>query len=80
MYSSKAKRSRAKHGSGVLDHQPAPPNDSGIPLRHSHGIFKGSLVMMIVIKENPRKMSAGMLTVIIGVFLAVLTIIFVPFN
>ena len=67
-----------EHGSGALDHQPAPPNDSGIPLRHSHAFFREN--PMIVIKEEPKRMTNAELLMIVLTVLITIAIIFVPLH
>jgi hypothetical protein len=67
-----------EHGSGALDHQPAPPNDSGIPLRHSHAFFWEEA--MIMIKEQPKKMTNMELLMIVLTILITIAILFVPYR
>jgi hypothetical protein len=67
-----------EHGSGALDHQPAPPNDSGIPLRHSHALFFGDL--MIIVKEQPKKLAnIDLLMIVIALFITI-AVLLVPYN
>jgi hypothetical protein len=67
-----------KHGSGALDHQPAPPNDSGIPLRRSHALFFGKLIADV--REKPKKLAnIDLLMIVIALFIS-MAILLVPYD
>lgn len=67
-----------EHGSGALDHQPAPPNDSGIPLRHSHALLFEDLSR--IVKDQPKKLTNIELLMIVIAFFISIAVLLVPYN
>jgi len=67
-----------EHGSGALDHQPAPPNDSGIPLRHSHALFYEDF--SIIVKDQPKRLTNIELLMIVIAFFISIAVLLVPYN
>jgi hypothetical protein len=67
-----------EHGSGALDHQPAPRMIRGSPSATPMHFFEECT--MIVVKEEPKKMSNIDMLIIALTAIIAIAILFIPYN